>query len=91
MGVDLENEEEANSDGEHTHRARGRGACTRTVIFIMFNTINIYKELSKHSVQLEAIARARFQTMKREENYYFSLYWIARLGHLAGFIIERRY
>ena len=47
--------------------------------------------MKKNSTQLKAIARARFQTIKREENYYFSLYWIARLGHLAGFIIKRQY
>lgn len=41
-----------------------------------------------NSAQLEATATVKFQTTEKEENHYFSPYWIDSLGHLAGFVMN---
>ncbi len=46
------------------------------------------QEVTMNSAQLEATARVRFQTTEKEENHYFSPYWIDSLGHLAGFVMN---
>ena len=46
------------------------------------------QEIILNSAQLEATAKVEFQTTEREENYYFSPYWIDSLGHIAGFVMN---
>ena len=46
------------------------------------------EEVILDSTQLEATAKVRFQTTAKEENHYFSPYWVDSLGHLAGFVMN---
>ena len=46
------------------------------------------KEVILNSAQFEATAKVQFQTTEREENHYFSHYWVDSLGHLAGFVMN---
>ena len=46
------------------------------------------QEVTLNSAQLEATARVRFQTTEKEENHYFSPYWVDSLGHIAGFVMN---
>lgn len=46
------------------------------------------QEVILNSAQLEATATVRFQTTEKEENHYFSPYWVDSLGHLAGFVMN---
>ena len=46
------------------------------------------QEVIFDSEHLEATAKTNFQTTEKEENHYFSPYWIDSLGHLAGFVMN---
>ncbi len=46
------------------------------------------QEVILNSAQLEATARIKFQTTEKEENHYFSPYWVDSLGHIAGFVMN---
>lgn len=74
--------------GQSNHIKRG-------LIYKLFGALVDYgkcyqgmQEVILNSTQLEATAKVRFQTTEREENHYFSPYWIDSLGHLAGFVMN---
>ena len=46
------------------------------------------QEVTFNSAQLEATASVRFQTTEKEENHYFSPYWVDSLGQIAGFVMN---
>ncbi|KAL8714640.1 MAG: hypothetical protein Q9220_001589 [cf. Caloplaca sp. 1 TL-2023] len=76
-------------DDGHSHKIK------RGLAYKLFGALVDYgqcyqgmQEVTLNSAQLEATARIEFQTTEKEENHYFSPYWIDSLGHLAGFVMN---